>query len=117
MTKATVTVKNSKGLHERPATYFIMVANCFKSYIWLNRERDVSEFSKNDVRSRGVNAKVLAGILSLGIVGETTIQISADGQDEDKAIETLVALIKCGFEEKTVEKILKSASEHRTSNC
>ena len=58
-----VTVENQVGLHARPATFFIQKANEYKSSIWVEKEE------------RRVNAKSLLGVLSLGIVGGTTIRI------------------------------------------
>lgn len=80
-----VTVENQVGLHARPATFFIQKANEFKSSIWVEKEE------------RRVNAKSLLGVLSLGIVGGTTIKIIADGQDEEVAVEALVKLVNSGF--------------------
>ena len=50
-----------------PQRFFIQKANEFKSSIWVEKEE------------RRVNAKSLLGVLSLGIVGGTTIRIIADG--------------------------------------
>lgn len=80
-----VTVQNHVGLHARPATFFIQKANEFKSSIWVEKEE------------RRVNAKSLLGVLSLGIVGGTTIKIIADGSDEQQSVEALVKLIDSGF--------------------
>ena len=82
-----VMVKNQVGLHARPATFFIQKANEFKSSIWIEKEE------------RRVNAKSLLGILSLGIVGGTTIRIIADGADEEDAVKGLVDLVDSGFSE------------------
>ncbi len=82
-----VDVKNQVGLHARPATFFIQKANEYKSSIWVEKEE------------RRVNAKSLLGILSLGIVGGTTIRIIADGADEQLAVDGLIKLIESGFEE------------------
>lgn len=82
-----VLVQNQVGLHARPATFFIQKANEFKSSIWVEKE------------DRRVNAKSLLGVLSLGIVGGTTIRITADGNDEENAVESLVALVNSGFAE------------------
>ena len=68
-----VTVQNQVGLHARPATFFIQKANEFKSSIWIEKDE------------RRVNAKSLLGVLSLGIVGGTTIKVIADGADEEAA--------------------------------
>jgi phosphocarrier protein len=48
---------------------------------------------------RRVNAKSLLGVLSLGIVGGTNIRITADGNDEEAAVDALVALVDSGFAE------------------
>ena len=37
--------------------------------------------------------------LSLGIVGGTSIDIIADGSDEQEAVDSLVALVESGFAE------------------
>ena len=79
-----VTVENQVGLHARPATFFIQKANEYKSSIWVEKEE------------RRVNAKSLLGVLSLGIVGGTTIRIIAD---EQAAVDGLVKLVSSGFAE------------------
>ena len=87
-----VMVKNQVGLHARPATFFIQKANEFKSSIWIEKEE------------RRVNAKSLLGILSLGIVGGTTIKVIADGSDEQAAVNALVDLVDSGFSDENRQK-------------
>ncbi len=82
-----VVVQNQVGLHARPATFFIQKANEFKSSIWVEKDE------------RKVNAKSLLGVLSLGITKGTTINIIADGVDEEEAVASLVALIASNFTE------------------
>ena len=82
-----VTVQNQVGLHARPATFFIQKANEFKSSIWIDKDE------------RKVNAKSLLGVLSLGIVGGTSIRIAANGADEEEAVNELVKLVESGFAE------------------
>ena len=82
-----VVINNQVGLHARPATFFIQKANEFKSSVWVEKE------------DRRVNAKSLLGVLSLGIIGGTTIKIIADGSDETDAVEGLAALVESGFAE------------------
>ena len=74
-----VTIKNSVGLHARPATFFIQKANSYKSSIWVEK----------DDRS----------VLSLGIVNGMTITLVADGPDEREALDGLKELIENGFNE------------------
>ena len=85
MISRDVVIKNSVGLHARPATFFIQKANSFKSSIWVEKE------------NCRVNAKSLLGVLSLGIAKGMTIKIIADGQDEALAVEGLTDLINSGF--------------------
>ena len=80
-----VLVENQVGLHARPATFFIQRANEYKSSIWVEKD------------DRRVNAKSLLGVLSLGIIGGTTIRIIADGADEQEAVDGLVKLVESGF--------------------
>ena len=80
-----VQVTNQVGLYARPATFFIQKANEFKSTILVEKEE------------RRVNAKSLLGILSLGITKGTTINLIADGPDEEEAVAALVELITSNF--------------------
>ena len=73
--------------HARPATFFIQKANEFKSSIWVEKDE------------RRVNAKSLLGVLSLGIVKGTSINLIADGPDEKEAVEALIELISSNFSE------------------
>ena len=87
MLTENVTIKNSVGLHARPATFFIQKANSYNSSIWVEKD------------DRSVNAKSLLGVLSLGIVNGMTITLVADGADEADAIAGLKELIENGFNE------------------
>lgn len=82
-----VKINNQVGLHARPATFFIQKANKYKSTIWIEKGE------------RRVNAKSLLGVLSLGIVKDTTVTLSADGSDEADALDGLCELIANGCEE------------------
>lgn len=87
MVSKSVTITNQVGLHARPATFFIQKANEFRSTIWVEKD------------DRKVNAKSLLGVLSLGIVCGTTINLIADGADEDSAVDTLAELVNSEFSE------------------
>jgi len=83
----SVTINNQVGLHARPATFFIQKANEYRCSIWVEKD------------DRKVNAKSLLGVLSLGIVCGTTVDIIADGADEQEAVDTLAELVNSKFEE------------------
>ena len=82
-----ITVNNQVGLYARPATFFIQKANEYKSTIMVEKEE------------RKVNAKSLLGVLSLGIAKGMSVTLTADGQDEELALQGLQALINSGFAE------------------
>jgi phosphocarrier protein len=82
MISRSITIRNSVGLHARPATFFVQKANSFKSSIWVEKE---------DCR---VNAKSLLGVLSLGIAQGAVVTLIADGSDEAAAIDGLVDLVE-----------------------
>jgi phosphocarrier protein len=82
MITQTITIKNSIGLHARPATFFIQKANNYRSSIWVEKD------------DRRVNAKSLLGVLSLGVIGGMTVTLIADGEDEADAIDALVRFIE-----------------------
>ena len=77
-----VVVRCESGLHNRQATYFVQKANEFTCSIWV------------ESGSRKMNAKSLLGIMSLGIVTGTTIQLIADGSDAEAAVNALEVLLQ-----------------------
>ena len=87
MVTKEITVQNQVGLHARPATFFIQKANEFKSSVWVEKDE------------RRINAKSLLGVLSLGIVKGMSMDIAADGPDEQEAVEALEELINSNFSE------------------
>ena len=82
-----IIVNNAVGLHARPATFFIQKANEFKSTMMVEKDE------------RKVNAKSLLGVLSLGITKGTSILITAEGPDEEEAVNALCDLIASNFGE------------------
>ena len=85
----TATVKNETGLHARPASEFIACAKQFESKLLIKLLSSGEE----------VNAKSIVMLLSLGAGQGELVQISADGEDETQAVDTLVDLIHSGFGE------------------
>lgn len=90
MIKRQVLVKNPSGLHARPGSDFVNLASKFNSNI---------KVFKVDQPNKVANAKSIIFVLSLGIKRDTTIEISAEGVDEERAVEALVQLVESGFGE------------------
>ncbi|MDT9587538.1 MAG: phosphocarrier protein Hpr [Candidatus Arsenophonus melophagi] len=77
--KVIITAPN--GLHTRPAAQFVKEAKSFSSEITL---------IYND---KLANAKSLFKLQTLGLTYGTVVTISAQGKDEQKAVEHLVKLM------------------------
>ena len=82
MNKKEHIVRCESGLHNRQATYFVQKANEFESSIQL------------ESGSRRMNAKSLLGIMSLSIVTGATVNLSAEGNDAEEAVNALEALLQ-----------------------
>ncbi len=82
-----MTVKNRAGIHARPAGMIVTLANKFTSQIFIEKDDDK------------INAKSIMGLITLGVLCNTTIKLSAEGVDEVAAVEALAKLIDNRFEE------------------
>lgn len=82
MVEKQVNVQLKSGLQARQAALFVQEANRYNSDVYLEKEQ------------KKVNAKSIMGIMSLAISKGTSVIISADGTDEETAVEALSALIE-----------------------
>jgi phosphocarrier protein HPr len=87
MKTCEVTIKNRLGLHARAAAKFVHLASRFRAHIRVAKG------------GRVVDGKSIMGILLLAAAFGTTIQISADGADEQEALDALCGLVDTGFGE------------------
>ncbi|MGM1034773.1 MAG: phosphocarrier protein HPr [Bacillota bacterium] len=77
MVEKTFTVTAETGIHARPATLLVQAAGKFDSEINLA------------FKEKKVNLKSIMGVMSLGIGKGAEITISAEGSDENDALNTL----------------------------
>jgi phosphocarrier protein len=82
-----VLIRNRLGLHARAAARFVHAASRFRSRITAGRD------------GRSIDGKSILGILLLAASQGTLIELSADGPDEEEAVEALAALVEDGFGE------------------
>ena len=87
MTSRTVTVVNQLGMHARAAAKFVHLAAKFQAHIRVARD------------AREMDGKSIMGLLLLAAARGTLVTISADGADEQDAIEALCELVASGFGE------------------
>ena len=82
-----ITIKNKLGLHARPASNFVKMAQSFKSKI---------EILKGEKR---LNAKSMIGILASGAKCGMEIELAINGEDEQEAMKQLTEFIDAGLGE------------------
>jgi phosphocarrier protein HPr len=82
-----VAVVNGLGMHARAAAKFVHLATRFKARVRVARE------------GREMDGKSIMGLLLLAAAKGVTLSISAEGEDEQAAVEALVALVESGFGE------------------
>ena len=87
MIEKSIVITNNTGLHARPAAEFVQVATKFKSKIKVSKA------------GHEVDARSIVSVLSLGVGKGTEITLKAEGEDEQAAINALVALIQSNFGE------------------
>ncbi|MCB6203439.1 HPr family phosphocarrier protein [Extibacter muris] len=90
MYKKTIKIVNPTGLHARPASDFVATAKKFTSKIKI---KDLT------ADEEPANAKSILTVLALGLAKGTEAEITAEGEDEEQAVESLAALIESGFDE------------------
>lgn len=81
MTEKQVEVKLPAGLQARQAALFVQEANRYIADVYLEKDE------------KKVNAKSIMGIMSLAISKGITVNLSAEGSDEEEAVETLAKFI------------------------
>ena len=77
MEKRDFTITAETGIHARPATILVQAASKFASDVTLSYE------------GKSVNLKSIMGVMSLGVGQNADVTITAEGDDEAKAIETI----------------------------
>jgi len=87
MTEKTVIVINRAGIHARPSALLVQTTKNFKCNIYIEKNSD------------RINAKSIMGIITLGATYGTELKITADGEDEEMAVDAIVKLFESKFEE------------------
>ena len=77
----TVVIQNPQGLHARPASLFVNLAQRFHATIEVVKEENI------------VDGKSILSILTLAATMGTKLTIRAEGEDAQSALDALVGLI------------------------
>jgi phosphocarrier protein HPr len=78
-------ITNKQGLHARPAALFVRTAARYSSEIWVTKDDDE------------VNGKSIMGLMMLAAEYGSEVEVRAEGEDEQAAIEELDRLFAGGF--------------------
>ena len=87
MIKTTTTISNKLGLHARASAKLTKLAGSFPCEVWITRGE------------RRVNAKSIMGVMMLAAGIGTEVSIETDGEQEQVAMDALLALINDKFGE------------------
>jgi phosphocarrier protein len=87
MIQSSVTISNKLGLHARASAKLTKTAGGFACDVWMSRG------------DRRVNAKSIMGVMMLAAGMGTEVLVETHGDDEDQAMQALLALINDKFGE------------------
>ena len=87
MIQVETTIINKLGLHARASGVLTQTVTPFKSEVWIIRN------------GRRVNAKSIMGVMMLAAGMGSTLTIEADGEDEQAALDAVLAVIADKFGE------------------
>ncbi|MGN0382761.1 MAG: HPr family phosphocarrier protein [Eubacterium sp.] len=72
-----ITIQIQTGLEARPVALFVQVASQFDSSIHVQYD------------NKKVNAKSIMGMMTLGLTAGETVNVIAEGEDEEAAISSI----------------------------
>jgi len=87
MLKTTTTISNKLGLHARASAKLTKLAGSFPCEVWMSRGE------------RRVNAKSIMGVMMLAAGQGVEVEVETNGQNEEAAMQALLALIDDKFGE------------------
>ena len=82
---SSVTIKHNLGLHLRAAGALVQLASRFQSKLYIK------------YGTLTANGKSIMSVLSLAAPCGATLEISADGNDADEALQSITDLIRQNF--------------------
>ena len=87
MIQREITIINKLGLHARAAAKFVSCATAFSSQVRVGQNGDL------------VDGKSIMSIMMLAAAKGSVLQLEVEGNDEQTALDALVALIENRFDE------------------
>ena len=96
MIKKPITINLSTGLEARPVAQLVQVACRFSSEIYV------------EIGEKKFNAKSMMGMMTLGLDAGEEIMVSANGVDEEAAVDALSSLLSSDFTEEDLAETVRS---------
>ena len=87
MIKTHITISNKLGLHARASAKLTKLAGSYPCEVWLTKGE------------RRINAKSIMGVMMLAAGLGSELEMETDGEQEQEAMDALVALINDKFGE------------------
>ena len=87
MIRKTIVIENKLGMHARPATLIVKAANKFRSDLKIRKD------------NIEINGKSIMGLMTLAAEYKSSLDIIADGVDEEYLMEEIVHLFASKFGE------------------
>ena len=87
MIKTNITISNKLGLHARASAKLTKLAGSFPCEVWISKGE------------RRVNAKSIMGVMMLAAGLGSEVGLETDGEQEQQAMDALVALMNDKFGE------------------
>ena len=75
--RKAVTVQMDTSMESTPVAHLVSLANQFRSRVYFERD------------TKKVNAKSIMGMMSLVLLPGTIVTVDAEGDDEEKAVESI----------------------------
>ena len=82
-----LTIVNRLGMHARPSAMFVKAASKFRAEIWVEKDGE------------RVNGKSIMGLMMLAAGLGSTLRITCEGSDAEKALSEIEAIIQRRFDE------------------
>lgn len=87
--RRTAEVCNTRGLHARASAKFVKLAAQYQAEVRVTKD------------GQTVDAQSIMGLMMLAAGPGCELEIEAEGQDADAAVEALAALVACRFDEES----------------
>ena len=81
MVRKPVTIRNSMDMEMRPIAHLVQEASQYKSRIFI------------EMNDKKINAKSIMGMMSLELCTGESLTVEAEGEDEEQAVNGVVAFL------------------------